>query len=396
MMTQTLALFLDAYRELHAKKMFWIVLALNILFIAVFALLGVNDHGMTILWFQPFEDSGGKAAALFYYKRTFSIGVVGIWLTWAATILALASTSGIFPDFLSSGAIDLFLAKPIRRVRLFFTKYAAALLFVLLQVTIFSVLAFLVLGLRAGLWEPGLFWAIPLVLLFFSYIYSICVLLGVLTRSTVAALLLTILAWFFIWSANSSEGILTGIRIQKEMQRADLEDRLESLDHRIAQAQLAAGTQSAQTQTTAPASAPRVRPSWLPDFNRNATLPELQDERRQVAHEHDAAVVSPMLVTFEHLLHQFRTVVPKTGETTNLLDRVLFQDKELREMANPRVQSPSDEEFSYMNGPRVRAKRAEIAGYGRDRSVWWIIGTSLAFEAAILALGAWYFCTRDF
>lgn len=32
----------------------------------------------------------------------------------------------------------------------------------------------------------------------------------------------------------------------------------------------------------------------------------------------------------------------------------------------------------------------------RDRSIWWVIGTSLIFEAFILALGSWIFSRRDF
>ena len=42
--------------------------------------------------------------------------------------------------------------------------------------------------------------AVPLVVCFFSYLFSVCVLLGVWTRSTVAAILLTI--------ASTNEGII--------------------------------------------------------------------------------------------------------------------------------------------------------------------------------------------
>src|SRR6185437_5144958 len=96
---------------------------------------------------------------------------------------------------IGGGSIDLYLAKPIGRARLFLTKYLAGLLFVTLQVVVISVGSFFVLGLRGHDWEPGLFWAIPIVVCFFSYLFAVCVLLGVKTRSTIAALLLTILCW---------------------------------------------------------------------------------------------------------------------------------------------------------------------------------------------------------
>jgi hypothetical protein len=31
----------------------------------------------------------------------------------------------------------------------------------------------------------------------------------------------------------------------------------------------------------------------------------------------------------------------------------------------------------------------------RGRPVLWVVGTSLGFEAVVLALGAWVFCRRD-
>jgi hypothetical protein len=42
-MTQTLALLLDAYRELNARKMFWITLVLSGMCVIAFALFGVSE-----------------------------------------------------------------------------------------------------------------------------------------------------------------------------------------------------------------------------------------------------------------------------------------------------------------------------------------------------------------
>src|SRR5262249_47022240 len=152
----------------------------------------------------------------FYKYWFFTIGFK-LWLTWAATILALVSTASIIPDFVGSGAIELSLSKPIGRARLFLTKYLAALLFVALQVGLFSVLAFLVVGIRGESWVPELFLAIPLVLLMFSYLYSFCALIGLLTRSTIAALLLTILVWVLIFMTHTAEtGVLLTFKVRQD------------------------------------------------------------------------------------------------------------------------------------------------------------------------------------
>ena len=188
-MTQTIAIFVDAYRNLNAKKMFWVVLAISLLMSGAFALVGINEDGIKVCVWQfdsDFLNTGIISAALFYKIVFVTLGI-GVWLTWLATILALVSTSGIFPDLINSRSVDLLVAKPISRLRLFVLQYAAGMLFVTLQVSIFTLICFLVIGFRGGAWEPGLFMAIPLVVVFFSYLFSVCVFLGVLTRSTMAA-----------------------------------------------------------------------------------------------------------------------------------------------------------------------------------------------------------------
>ena len=127
-MTQTLALFLDAYRELNARKMFWITLILSGLVVSVLLFIGIVDnpestssfdsqHIKIMFWETPIPVPMGMdlehiLKAIFVY-----LGIT-IWLTWAAAILALISTAGIFPEFLSAGAIDLVLHKPIAAIRM--------------------------------------------------------------------------------------------------------------------------------------------------------------------------------------------------------------------------------------------------------------------------------------
>lgn len=389
MMTQTMALLVDAYRELNHKKMFWVVLILSGIVMTGFSILGVNDHTLTILGREPLGDlSKAGVSPLTLYKYLFSTLVVGFWLTWLAALLALISTAGIFPDFLSSGAIDLYLAKPISRVRLFFTKYVAGLLFVTLQVTLFSLLSFLILGLRAGLWQPGLFLAIPLVVLFFSYLFAICTFLGVWTRSTVAALLLTLLAWFGIWGIDYVDRQIGAFKLVMESQQEQLVLQIGAIDRRIAQLK-AAGTQPEDGATGA------------------NSVTALEERRKELETRREQFAVSTGLTTAQNVLYGIKTFVPKTRETTNLLDRVLFSDKDLQE-ASRHTEAENDEQLlgEAMGGDtqpfRPRGRRARAGDVtmqtrlDRERSVGWILGTSLAFEAVMLGLAAWMFNRRDY
>jgi len=369
--------------------MFWIVLILNILVVGVFAIIGVNDHTITILWFEPMGDlRRAGTPPIYLYKTLFSNGVVGFWFSWLATLLALISTAGIFPDFLSSGSVDLYLAKPIGRARLFFTKYLAGLLFVLLQVTVFTVLCFVVLGSRAGLWEVGLFWAIPLVVLFFSYLYAVCVLLGMWTRSTVAALLLTLLAWFGIWAVDAGERTISNIIDSPAMAAAVLDDQLDELNAQIARVE----TAPAPATTSAPGAGPElvVAPGQ--------SLEQLTRRRDQLVEQRKNVQDFSGFEVARKIAFAIKTVVPKTRETLNLLDRVLFSDKDLKESVRPAdVTTRNEMPRGFMRpGRRMQERQLMVLERERARPVWWVVGTSLLFEAALLALAAWHFCTRDF
>ena len=156
---QTVAMFVDAYRELAAGKLFWITLVLSTIVAAAFAAVGIDEKGMTALWFRldfiP-VNSETFPPDLLYKFLFFQLGM-NVWLAWIATILGLVTTAGIIPSLVSSGVIDSMVAKPISRTRLFLTRYATGLLFAALQVGLFTTAAFLVLGIRGGEWMPAVF-----------------------------------------------------------------------------------------------------------------------------------------------------------------------------------------------------------------------------------------------
>src|SRR6185369_15448186 len=81
--TQTLALFVDAYRELNAKKLFWIVLILSVVVVAGFATMGINERGVTLF---KLEFPGAWNTNLItkgeFYKMLFVIFAIPIWLAW--------------------------------------------------------------------------------------------------------------------------------------------------------------------------------------------------------------------------------------------------------------------------------------------------------------------------
>ena len=44
------AMLLDSYRELNSKRLFWVILTLSILFVAVYGSIGFNEQGMSMFF----------------------------------------------------------------------------------------------------------------------------------------------------------------------------------------------------------------------------------------------------------------------------------------------------------------------------------------------------------
>ncbi len=350
-MNQTAAIFLDAYRRLNANKLFWLTLAISGLVVIAFACVGINDQGIKLLFWQ-FDNSSFNSKLVppaDFYKLMFVSGGIGFWLSWLATILALISTAGVFPDLISNGAIDLFVCRPLSRLRLFATEYAAGLLFVTLQVSVFTLASFLVIGVRGGAWDPGLFVAVPVMVCFFSYLFAVCVLLGILTRSTVAALLLTLLFWFLIYAVGAAEQSLLMIQT---MEKHNASFRSQT---RSASRESAGRNSGSRPNPTGDSAAPEVQPPNTASLER--------------AHS---------------ILHAIVNVLPKTTETIGLLQRWLLRLANLG--PEPANQQQRD----------MAAAQREFQEKLDQRSPLWIIGTSLAFEFVVLAWAAWIFCRRDF
>ena len=355
-MIQTLALLHAAYRELNARKLFWVTLGLSLLVVAAMAALGINEKGMTLLWWQfdlAFLNTNIMPVDVFY-KLIFSQLAVPYWLAWIATILALISTASIFPDMVSGGSIDILLSKPIGRARLFLTRYLTGLLFVLLQVSVFTIAAFLVIGFRGGAWEPWILISIPLVLLFYSYLFSICALLGTITKSTIASFLITMLFWLMVFGVNSGEQITlagrTSLEISLGYSQEDLKEAVDAGD------------------------------------------PIEVTEPLQMMCDDDQKSLDTWK-SWNLVFFSAKTFLPKTDETIDLLERILRKRTGMEIGGPPERQEMMFGASQQISNREFGEKMQETMD---DRSMNWIIGTSLLFEFFVLVLACWYFSRRDF
>jgi ABC-type transport system involved in multi-copper enzyme maturation permease subunit len=373
------ALLLDAYRELNSKRLFWVILILSAMFVLVYASMGFDESGVFLFFGLWHIDNEllvhGSPMSAMLYRGIFSTFVVPIWLAWIATILALISTGSIFPDFVAGGSIDVVLSKPIGRVRLFFYKYIASLLFVLLQVSLFCAGVFLCMGWRLADWDWRIFLAIPIVVVFYSYLFSVCVLIGVWTRSALAALLLTLLLWFGLYAINQTEIILNLVSTEVAVQMEDHEQRITELKTRRDELRAQESDEDA------------------------AAIARVETEIANAQKQHgDVERMLGKLTPWRGGVRTIQIILPKTSETIALLDRALKRetDVNLMDLFTGNVSRDSSGGFMSTDTSRDRRVRQRLEDEYTARSLWYVLGTSLIFEAVVLALACWIFVRRDY
>lgn len=206
-MRQIHAILYDSYKLLLARKLFWVSLAISLLVALLYASVGFNDQGVSVLfgifkWPIP-EMATNSTIVSYIYTVIFTDFIFPWWLGGFSLLLALISVCPIFPDFLQAGSIDIAISKPINRLTLFLTKYIGCLFFVAFQVATFCLIIFIAQGVRLDEWRLEIFWAIPLLTLVFSMIFCGAVFTSITTRSTLLSLLIALLIW----------GISTGVQI---------------------------------------------------------------------------------------------------------------------------------------------------------------------------------------
>lgn len=339
-MRAVMTILWDSFRLLQAKKLFWIALGISMLVAVFYASIGFNSQGMTMFFgWKEFENpllQEGRPEAAAFYVLLFTDVILKFWLAWIAIALALLSTASIFPDFIAEGSIGISLSKPVGRLRLFLLKYVGGLLFVALQVTVFTAIVFLALGWRTGEWNLTVFWAVPVVTFVFSLLHAVSVWIGVWTRSTLFALLGAFVMWGVSLLGQWTEGFL--------YQAA----------HMIPEAGIEVDFRTGE----------QIERS---DVEKNSTAVN--------AHRTAKAVVTPL---------------PKTRDCTTYLKRLIRMKERNSMLAGVTFDM-------LLTGTLPDQKMAGAIRRNDERhSFWYVFGTSAVFEVVVLSLAAWMFCRRDY
>jgi ABC-type transport system involved in multi-copper enzyme maturation permease subunit len=181
----------------------------------------VTTHGTTvddalgwryepkILFAVPLPFFHTSVREMVYFVESSLVSGLGAWV---AVLVGVVITASFIPNMLQTGAIELWLSKPIYRPARLAYKYLGGLVFVFLltAATVFGVWA--AIGLRSGIWATGFLIVIPAVTFYFALLYSVSTLTAVFTRSTVVAILATLAVWFGLWLNGVIHSTLDGFR----------------------------------------------------------------------------------------------------------------------------------------------------------------------------------------
>lgn len=166
-------------------------------------------------------DSSSPLGPAVYLVQDYLVNWAGATIT---LLVAVILTGFFIPNMLRKGSLDLLMAKPMSRWELLLYKYIGGLSFMLMVTssTVFGV--WLALAIRSGNWNPTFLLSIPFITLTFAVLYAVSTLIAVLTRSAIAAILITCFFMILVWLVGVGKSVADAYRemVDKEEDKQGL------------------------------------------------------------------------------------------------------------------------------------------------------------------------------
>ncbi len=187
-------------RELSSKATMYILAGISTLvLLGIAAAISVNSSpdGEVLMLFGQQISPPVPPEELAQAVRQMQAGLAGGLFT-GIILFGVFATAGVIPDMLERGTVDLYLSKPISRWELLLGKYCGAVVAIGLNIVYFLAGAWLVFGLRCGVWDPHLLLSSLTMTFMFAALYALVLFAGTWTRSTAASIILTYLYLFIL------------------------------------------------------------------------------------------------------------------------------------------------------------------------------------------------------
>ena len=199
-------IILNTFREALAKK----------IFIGYYIFYGIV---VLVMLFIVNTDSAEGIAAL-GDKKTIVTNVESFFQTLSFNLIlffSLISASSFIPSMVEKGNIDLLLSKPVSRFNILISKFLGAVTFAGTSMVFLIGSIWLILSLKSGYWSVNFLSSILSLTVAFGVMFSITLLFGLLTQSSIVSILINFFmifvlcpvlshreAWIFTFVKNGS------------------------------------------------------------------------------------------------------------------------------------------------------------------------------------------------
>ena len=133
--------------------------------------------------------------------------VVSVMLYFMTVCVGVFATTGFITSQMEKGTIDLLLSKPVPRWLYIIGRYIGSVSIILLEVIWFVVGMWCVVSLSTGTWHVAFLASIFFIILGFAGIYSVVVLISVLSRSSALSIVIGIGLYFISLLIAGAKGI---------------------------------------------------------------------------------------------------------------------------------------------------------------------------------------------
>ena len=191
----------DVMREAAAR---WTLLAyffLSSMFIVIFAFavnLDIVEGSLAgaKLFGNQVEMSGSSQISIEKLVLGFESGFSG-FLYFLCTFLAIFATAHLVPRMQEKGTIDLYLSRPVARVKLLLSRYVAGLLLAGANIFYLIVSMWLIVVWKTHVVHPRFLIAGVIILFVVATLLAFAFLIGVITSSTAVSIMTTYAIFFF-------------------------------------------------------------------------------------------------------------------------------------------------------------------------------------------------------
>jgi ABC-type transport system involved in multi-copper enzyme maturation permease subunit len=188
MLSTTIALIRDTFREAFARRIFWgffgCCTALLLFLIFIMRIDVVEGAIATVTLFGRSAPSTNVNNLV---NQTQS--VIAMVLYFAGMALAVFASAGLVAAVFEPGRIELLLSKPVSRTHLLMGRYLGNVLVVAANIVYLIAGSWVIFGLKTNVWGMGFLYSSLFTIFIFAVMLAVLVLAGVLWDSSAVAIM---------------------------------------------------------------------------------------------------------------------------------------------------------------------------------------------------------------